>query len=77
MMWANRISSIGLQFVLPAGLGWWLDRRWGTTPWLTVVGAMLGFLTGTLALIQLAKDSARADREAVLRRKSAEQDWKQ
>lgn len=62
MMWASRISSIGFQFVVPAGFGWWLDRRWGTAPWLLIVGALLGFLTGTLALVQLAKDAGRAAR---------------
>ena len=56
MMWSSRITSIGFQFAVPVGFGWWLDRRWGTEPWLTVVGALLGFLTGTLALVQLAKD---------------------
>jgi F0F1-type ATP synthase assembly protein I len=62
MMWSSRITSIGFQFAVPVGFGWWLDRRWGTEPWLMVVGALLGFLTGTLALVQLAKDSARAEK---------------
>ena len=39
---AGVLASLGLLLgvaaLLGAGLGYYLDRRWGTTPWLTVVG---------------------------------------
>lgn len=64
MMWSSRISSIGLQFVVPAALGWWVDQQWGTKPWFMIVGSLLGFLTGTLSLVQLAKDADRSGRKS-------------
>ena len=27
-------------------LGYYLDQRWGTNPWLTLIGAILGIFTG-------------------------------
>jgi ATP synthase protein I len=44
-----RLSTVaggGLEFAVAILLGvfggQWLDRRWGTSPWLVVIGAMLG-----------------------------------
>ncbi len=52
--WIARNSSLGLQFALTLGaftlLGFWLDRKLDWTPWLTLGGAFLGFLGGTIAL---------------------------
>ncbi len=55
---ASRAMSIGLQMVIPVGLGWWADSSWKTAPWLMVVGVVLGFTSALLQLIQLAKESA-------------------
>ena len=52
MYWATRVSSVGFAMVLPTGLGYWLDSKWGTAPWLVIVGACLGF---TIAMLDLAK----------------------
>ena len=42
-------SHLGLQFVttiaLLTGGGFWLDRRWGTTPLFILIGLALGFGT--------------------------------
>lgn len=43
-VWATRISSIALQAVVPAVVGYWLDGRWGTFPWLLVVGSAVGLV---------------------------------
>jgi ATP synthase protein I len=32
--------------VLGLLLGWWLDARWGTGPWLLLVGILLGIGAG-------------------------------
>jgi F0F1-type ATP synthase assembly protein I len=37
-------------------VGWWMDRRFDTDPWLTVLGAMLGII---VALYQLIKISSK------------------
>ena len=56
---------LGLEFVggtlLFAGLGYWLDGRWGTAPWLAVIGGALGFAGGMWLLI---KEAMKANREA-------------
>jgi ATP synthase protein I len=33
-------------------LGWWLDKKLGTAPWLLLVGAVLGVATGMYAFIR-------------------------
>ena len=42
--------DIGVTFVVTAGggawLGYWADQRWGTAPWLLLVGAVLGIAVG-------------------------------
>lgn len=41
-----RFAGLGLQFAATflvfGALGWWLDRRWGTGPWLMTAGILLG-----------------------------------
>jgi F0F1-type ATP synthase assembly protein I len=48
-------------------LGYWLDRRWGTAPWLVIGGACIGFVTAMLDLFRLArrleKSGARSPRQ--------------
>ena len=52
----GRYATLGLQFALTivalCGLGWWLDTRWGSTPWCLVVGAILGFVAGFVNLVR-------------------------
>lgn len=61
--WADlvRLSSVGLVLAicvgLGAGLGVWLDNRWGTNPWMTVVGVGLGSAAG---FVQLVREVGRA-----------------
>ena len=47
-------GAIGLQFALTIGVfvygGVWLDERWETSPWFTLVGALLGFVGGTISI---------------------------
>ena len=44
--------GLGVELVLPVLLGVfggaWLDRRFGTTPWLVVTGSLLGIAAGFL-----------------------------
>ena len=51
---ASEISSIGYSMAVPPGLGYLADRYFGTPPVGLVVGAVLGFLSGTLQLFRLA-----------------------
>ena len=44
MYWVSQVTTVGLEMSLPAGLGYWLDLRWGTLPWLVSLGGLLGFI---------------------------------
>ncbi len=51
---ASSITSIGLEFSLPAGIGFVIDRYWHTTPVATLIGAVLGFLAGMMHILAVA-----------------------
>lgn len=52
----GRYATLGIQYALSiallTGLGWWLDSRWGTTPWLLVAGVVLGVVAGFVNLVR-------------------------
>jgi len=61
-----RYAAVGLQFALTflvcGALGWWLDGRFGTSPWLMVVGIALGAagaFTSLLRQVPPARGSSR------------------
>jgi F0F1-type ATP synthase assembly protein I len=60
-----RHSGIGLEFAgAIAGfalLGYWIDRRFATSPWGLAVGVVLGMVGG---LYNLVRESFQATREA-------------
>lgn len=49
-------AGLGLSFALTlcvfALVGYWLDGKWGTKPWLMVAGVLLGGLGATISLIK-------------------------
>ena len=53
MEWASRVTTVAMEMVVPALIGYWLDQRWGTRYVLLSIGAVLGFVTGLRSLIQL------------------------
>ncbi len=53
---ASRVTSISIQMALPPGVGWWLDERFATSPWLMIVGVLLGFSVAMLELLKFAKE---------------------
>jgi F0F1-type ATP synthase assembly protein I len=56
VQWASRVTTVGLEFALPALLGVGLDRWWKTAPLATVVGAVLGFAVGMMHILRLARE---------------------
>ncbi len=56
MMWASRITTVALGFSLPPLLGFAIDRWWGTIPVGTMIGAVLGFVSGMFQTMRLASD---------------------
>lgn len=58
--WASRVSTIGLEFALPPLAGAYCDQRAGTSPWLTLLGVLLGFVVGMWHILRIARQ-AQAD----------------
>ena len=58
-----RMAGIGMEFIVAVilfgGLGWWLDRSFGTRPWLLLAGAGLGFAVGLWLMYKAARKSFR------------------
>ena len=52
MRYAGAGIQFGLTIALMALLGNWLDGRYGTSPWLLILGVALGFGGGTLSLLK-------------------------
>jgi F0F1-type ATP synthase assembly protein I len=44
--WSARIMAVGLEMVIPAAGGFWLDYHFGTLPVFVFLGAMLGVALG-------------------------------
>lgn len=53
--WSTRLTALGLEFCLPALGGYYLDRRWGTEPLLTLLGTVLGFAAGMIHLLRMTR----------------------
>ena len=53
------LAQVGLEMVLPAVLGYYLDRWLGTTPWLMIATAVLGFAGGLIHLFAILRQKER------------------
>ena len=53
MEWVSQITTVALMMVLPAGAGYWVDKRLGTDPWLLVFGAVGGLVIGMMQLLRM------------------------
>ena len=55
------LASVGFEFAVAIGvfgwIGWLLDNRWHTLPWLTVVGLAIGLIVGFWILVRAVRQS--------------------
>ena len=51
--------GIGFEFaavvVVLAGIGWWLDGKWETSPWLMLTGLAIGTIGGLYKVWRVGK----------------------
>jgi ATP synthase protein I len=67
------LRQIGLLTAVPAmmlaapligfGIGWWLDDKLDTEPYLTVIGAFMGVASAGIEIYRLVKKADSADDE--------------
>ncbi|MEP7218982.1 MAG: AtpZ/AtpI family protein, partial [Bacteroidota bacterium] len=46
--------QLAAAMTLFGALGWWLDKTFGTSPWLLVVGMLLGATGGMINIIRIS-----------------------
>jgi len=61
-------SALGIELVvsvlIAGGAGWWLDKRFGTSPWLTVIGVVIGAAAGLRSAYRvMVGDEHRKDQD--------------
>lgn len=62
ILWASRITAVGLEFVLPSVAGLLLDRKWPLAPLGVIAGVVLGFAIGMAHLLRISREGAGAKR---------------
>lgn len=55
----GQIVGIALELVAPFLVGFYLDRKFGTLPVLTLIGVALGLASGTLHFVQFYRSQLR------------------
>lgn len=61
MRWVSEITTVAFMMAVPAGVGYWLDEKWGSSPWCVIVGAVIGFATGFRQLLSMVERQSGRD----------------
>jgi F0F1-type ATP synthase assembly protein I len=64
------LGQAGIEMVAPLAIGAWLDWQFGLGPWVIVVGAIIGFVGGTIHLIVMAQQIEREQTERKKKKQS-------
>ena len=63
----GQLSTIGLAFVFALmmgfGAGYWLDGKFGTKPWLSLLGFAVGLAAGILNVVRTMRAVSAGERE--------------
>jgi F0F1-type ATP synthase assembly protein I len=59
-------AALEAVFAIPVagGIGYWADSRFGTAPWLLLVGLVLGFASFVIRLVRMRKLVEESSAEA-------------
>ena len=56
-------AGVGMEFIvtvlLPGALGYWLDRKFGSSPWLMIALGVVGFAVGLYRMLLAAKSAMK------------------
>jgi F0F1-type ATP synthase assembly protein I len=55
--------QLGIGVILMALLGWWLDDKWGTTPWVLLAGVFFGAGAGMYQFIRSVNKISKREEE--------------
>ncbi len=59
------ITTLGLEFavfeILGGGVGFWLDKKYHSSPWFLLAGVILGFMLGMYRVWRWAQEMAAHD----------------
>ncbi len=60
--------TMAFMVLIPAGIGVWIDRRFGTAPWAILAGALAGIVFATIGITRrvLNRYEALAPRDAAV-----------
>ncbi|HEU4963521.1 MAG TPA: AtpZ/AtpI family protein [Bacilli bacterium] len=54
------VSAIGIDLAIcvigGSVTGWWLDKQWGTTPWMLLLGIVVGLGAGVYGVVKLIQN---------------------
>ena len=53
MRWVEDITASGFMLALPCWGGYWLDGRFGTSPWCLIVGGLLGLVASFVHILNI------------------------
>jgi F0F1-type ATP synthase assembly protein I len=59
MAYYAQLAQTGLEMVVPAVAGHFIDGWLETTPWITIIAAAFGFTAGLIHLITIVNRKAR------------------
>jgi ATP synthase protein I len=55
------LGQTGIEMVVPPAIGFYLDNWLGTTPWITIVAAVVGFVGGLTHMIVILRKKEREE----------------